>query len=231
MTLGDAAFAASGARRQRGWRCSFDEDRLQACCSALAFANVAGAAAISLAARRRACAPISAPRARGSISRLARRLAWSLYSVTATILLGQGVAFLVVGRRRPRGLRADRRHARLLRAAAHFLDVARQHAAARNLAAGGGRRRGGLAARCARPGPCAPAASALLYGDLGFAVLPHLHLRSLEHQPVMFVAVSAWALYAVVLAYLMPRILLETRMRFREIAVDHDASARPSASP
>ena len=59
---------------------------------------------------------------------------------------------------------------------------------------------------------------ALVYGNICIAALPHLHLRSLEHQPVMFVAALAWPLYATVLAYLAPRILLETRMRFREIA-------------
>ena len=59
---------------------------------------------------------------------------------------------------------------------------------------------------------------ALAYGELGFLVIPRLHLRSVETQPVMMIAVIAWSLYAVVLAYLMPRILLETRMRFREIA-------------
>ena len=35
----------------------------------------------------------------------------------------------------------------------------------------------------------------------------------------MFIAVFAWVLHAIVLAYLLPRIYLESRMRFREIAV------------
>jgi hypothetical protein len=62
-------------------------------------------------------------------------------------------------------------------------------------------------------------ALALLYGDIGLGVIPRLHLRSVEGQPVLFIAVLAWALFAVVLAYLLPRILLEVRMRFRDIAM------------
>jgi len=62
-------------------------------------------------------------------------------------------------------------------------------------------------------------ALALLYGDVALLVIPHLHLRIVQGQPVLFIAVFAWVLHAVVLAYLLPRIYLESRMRFRDIAV------------
>jgi hypothetical protein len=62
-------------------------------------------------------------------------------------------------------------------------------------------------------------AIALVYGDIGFLAIPHVHLRSIQGQPVMFVAALAWVLYAMVLAYLMPRILLEARMRYRDVAL------------
>ncbi len=61
-------------------------------------------------------------------------------------------------------------------------------------------------------------ALALLYGGAGLLVIPRLHLPALQHQPIALIAISAWTLYAVVLAYLAPRLLLETRLRFREIA-------------
>ena len=62
----------------------------------LAFANATSIAALALA--RRAWPRIDwGRRARWFYLRLARRLVWSLFSVTTTILQGQGVAFLVVG--------------------------------------------------------------------------------------------------------------------------------------
>jgi len=216
VTFGDAAFAATGVAASAAalWLC---HDRLQGVLLALALANVAGMATLSLARRARLRADFGR-RARRFYLRLALRLAWSLYSVTATILLGQGVAFLVVACAGPAAFAPiaamlaffaplrifTMSLANMLQPEISRLAAAADEAGWRRMCATWTRRAVLLA---------------LVYGDVCFLAIPHLRIRSLEHQPVMFIAVCAWLLYAVVLAYLMPRILLETRMRFRDIAV------------
>lgn len=215
VMLGDAAFAVSGALASAGAIFLFS-DRLAAVLLALAFANAAGIAAVALA-----CG--AWPRVDGSrrarifYLRLARRLAWSLSSVTTTILQGQGVAFLVVALAGTQGYAPIAAMLNLfapLRIFAMSLSNLLQPEIARLVAAGddeGWRRLRGVWTLRAL-------VIALVYGDLGFLVVPHVHLRSLQDQPVMVVAVFAWALYAMVLAYLMPRFLLESRMRYRDVA-------------
>jgi hypothetical protein len=215
VTLGDAAFAVSGLVACAA-ALRLDEDRLQAVLLALAFANVVGAATISLTRCVRLRADFGR-RARWFYFRLARRLAWSLYSVTATIALGQGVAFLVVAVAGPAGfapIAAMLAFFAPLRIFSMSLANMLQPEISRLAAAGDEEGWRQVRATWTRRAVLL----ALLYGNVCLAALPHLHLRSLEHQPVMFIAASAWLLYAVVLAYLAPRILLETRMRFREIA-------------
>ena len=215
VTLGDAAFAATGvvATAAALW---LDPDRLQGALLALALANVVGVAAMSLARRSWPRADFGR-RARRFYLALAWRLAWSLYSVTATVLLGQGVAFLVVAVAGPAAFApiaamfaffAPLRIfwmslANLLQPEISRLAAAGDEAGWRKLRATWTLRAIGLA---------------LAYGYASFLVIPRLPIRSIQHQPVLFIAASAWALYAVVLAYLMPRLLLEARLRFREIA-------------
>jgi O-antigen/teichoic acid export membrane protein len=225
VIAGDAAFALTGALAS-GLTLRFAADPLQGVLIALAFANGVGAAALSLA---RGAAPRFdfGARARGFYLGLSRRLAWSLYSVTATILQGQGVAFLVVGFAGPAAfapLAAMLAFFAPLRIFALSLSNMLQPEIARLAANGddaGWRETRGL--WTLRAGLIA-----LAYGELGLVVLPRLHLKSVEHQPVAFIALLAWALYAIVLVYLLPRILLEARMRFREIAVITTAGAAVS---
>lgn len=215
VMLGDTAFAVSGGLASAGALALFS-DRLSGVLLALAFANAASMAALALACgawpridwRRRA---------RVFYWRLARRLAWSLFSVTTTILQGQGVAFLVVGFAGTHGYAPIAAMLNLfapLRIFAMSLSNLLQPEIARLTAAGddaGWRRLRGVWTLRAMM-------IALLYGDLVFLAIPHVNLRSIQGQPVMVVAVFAWALYAIVLAYLMPRFLLESRMRYREVA-------------
>lgn len=215
VTIGDAVFAATGIAVSAAalW---LDADRLQGALAALAVANVAGIVAIALACGRRPRADFGL-RARRFYLRLAWRLSWSLYSVTATVLLGQGVAFLVVGLAGPAAfapIAAMLAFFAPLRIFSMSLSNMLQPEISRLAAAGdetGWRRLRWIWTVRA-------VALALLYGCFCFLAIPHLHLRSLEHQPVMLLAVSAWSLYAVVLVYLTPRLLLETRLRFRDIA-------------
>ena len=215
VTIGDAAFAATGllASAVALW---LDPDRLQGALAALAFANIAGMAAMSLARGARPKADFGR-RARRFYLRLAWRLAWSLYSVTATVLLGQGVAFLVVGVAGPAAfapIAAMLAFFAPLRIFSMSLSNMLQPEISRLAAAGD--EAGWRKLRSAWT--IGAVALALLYGYASFLAIPRLHMRSLQHQPVTFIAVSAWSLYAVVLAYLMPRLLLEARLRFREIA-------------
>ena len=217
VTSSDAVFAATGAAASAA-ALHFAQDLLQGVLFALALANIAGAAALSLARRAPPLANFGR-RARWFYFRLARRLAWSLYSVTATILQGQGVAFLVVAFAGPAAfapIAAMLAFFAPLRIFALSLANMLQPEISRLVARGD--EKGWRAMRntwTLRAGMLA-----LLYGDLGFTAIPRLHLRSIEnHQPVLFIAVLAWSLYAVVLVYLMPRILMEARMRFRDIAV------------
>ena len=216
VTLGDAAFAVTGLAASAA-ALRVDENRLQGVLFALALANVVGAAVLSLACRARPRADFGR-RARRFYFRLALRLVWSLYSVTATILLGQGVAFLVVAFAGPEGfapIAAMLAFFAPLRifsmSLANMLQPEISRLAAAGDEAGWRRMRSTWTTRAC--------ILAILYGDICFAVIPHLRLRSLAHQPVIFIALSAWSLYAMVLGYLLPRILLETRMRFRDIAV------------
>lgn len=215
VTIGDAAFAASGivAVAAALW---LDADRLEGALAALAFANVVGMAAMSLARGVRPRADFGR-RARRFYLRLALRLFWSLYSVTATILLGQGVAFLVVAVAGPAAfapIAAMLAFFAPLRIFWMSLSNMLQPEISRLAATGDEARWRRLRTTWTVRG----VALALVYGNAGLLLIPRLHMRSIQHQPVMFIAVSAWALYAVVLAYLMPRLLLETRLRFREIA-------------
>jgi hypothetical protein len=215
VTIGDAVFAATGVAAIAAalW---LDADRLQGALAALAIANVAGSVAISLARGRRPRIDFGR-RARRFYLRLAWRLSWSLYSVTATVLLGQGVAFLVVGLAGPAAfapIAAMLAFFAPLRifsmSLANMLQPEISRLAAAGDEAGWRKLRSTWTVRAV--------ALALLYGIAGFLAITRLHLRSLQHQPILFLAVSAWALYAVVLAYLTPRLLLEARLRFREIA-------------
>jgi hypothetical protein len=215
VTLGDAVFAATGVAATAAalW---LDPDRLDGALTALAIANVAGALAIAAARGARPRADFGR-RARWFYLRLARRLSWSLYSVTATVLLGQGVAFLVVGLAGPAAfapIAAMLAFFAPLRifsmSLANLLQPEISRLAAAGDEAGWRKLRSTWTVRAV--------ALALLYGNASFLAIPRLHLRSLQHQPVIFLAVSAWSLYAVVLAYLAPRLLLEARLRFREIA-------------
>ena len=217
VTSSDAVFAATGVAASAA-ALHFAQDRLQGVLFALALANVAGAAALSLARRAPPRADFGR-RARWFYFLLARRLAWSLYSVTATILQGQGVAFLVVAFAGPAAfapIAAMFAFFAPLRIFSLSLANMLQPEISRLVA------RGDEAAWRAMRNIWTVRAGllALLYGDLSFAAIPRLHLRSIEsHQPVLVIAGFAWALFAVVLVYLMPRILLEARMRFRDIAV------------
>ncbi len=217
VTSSDAVFAAIGVAASAA-ALHFAQDQLQGVLYALALANFAGAATLSLARRAPPRADFGR-RARWFYFRLARRLAWSLYSVTATILQGQGVAFLVVAFAGPEAfapIAAMLAFFAPLRIFALSLANMLQPEISRLVARGD--EKGWRAMRNAWT--LRACLLALLYGDLGFAAIPHLHLRSIEgHQPVLFIAVFGWALYAVVLGYLLPRILLEARMRFRDIAV------------
>jgi O-antigen/teichoic acid export membrane protein len=215
VLLSDAAFALCGALASAG-ALVVDSDRLSAVLMALAFANAAGIAALALA--RGAWPRVDwRRRARTFYVRLARRLVWSLFSVSTTILQGQGVAFLVVGIAGTHGYAPIAAMLNLfapLRIFAMSLSNLLQPEIARLVAAGddaGWRRLRGVWTLRAL-------VIALVYGDLGFLVIPHVNLRSIQGQPVMVVAVFAWALYAMVLAYLMPRFLLESRMRYRDVA-------------
>jgi len=215
VTLGDAVFAATGVAAT-ALALEFDSDPLQGALAALAIANVAGAVAISLARGARPRADFGR-RARRFYLQLAWRLSWSLYSVTATVLLGQGVAFLVVGVAGPAAFAPiaamlaffaplrifSMSLANMLQPEISRLAAAGDEAAWRKLRSDWTARAVGLA---------------LLYGAAGLLAIPHLHMRSLQHQPILFLAVSSWSLYAVVLAYLTPRLLLEARLRFRGIA-------------
>lgn len=215
VMLSDTAFAVCGAVASAG-ALVVAADRLSAVLLALAFANAAGITALAVV--RGAWPRVDwGRRARTFYWRLARRLVWSLFSVSTTILQGQGVAFLVVGVAGTHGYAPIAAMLNLfapLRIFAMSLSNLLQPEIARLVAAGddaGWRRlRGVWTLRALVIG--------LVYGDLGFLVIPHLPLRSIEGQPVMVVAVFAWALYAIVLAYLMPRFLLESRMRYREVA-------------
>ena len=215
VTLGDAAFAVTGVMASAA-ALRLDHDRLQGVLFALALANVVGAATLALARGARLRADFGR-RARRFYLQLAWRLAWSLYSVTATILLGQGVAFLVVAFAGPAGfapIAAMLAFFAPLRIFSMSLANMLQPEISRLAAAGdeaGWRRMRATWTRRA-------VMLALLYGDVFILAVPHMRLRSLEQQPVIFIAVCAWSLYAVVLGYLLPRILMETRMRFREIA-------------
>jgi O-antigen/teichoic acid export membrane protein len=216
VTLGDAAFAASGALAS-GAALGLDPDRLQGVLLALAFANAAGIAALAGARRAWPRADFGR-RARTFYLRLARRLLWSLYGVTTTILQGQGVAFLVVGVAGTAGYAPIAAMLNLfapLRILAMSLANLLQPEISRLAAAGDDE--GWRTLR--HTWTVRAALIALVYGDAGFLALPHVHLRSIQGQPVMLVAVFAWALYAMVLAYLMPRILLEARMRYRDLAL------------
>jgi hypothetical protein len=225
VTLGDAAFATFGAVGGAAalW---FASDRLQGVLMALAAANVAGMAAIALARRTRLRSDFG-PRARRFYFRLARRLAWSLYSVTATILLGQGVAFLVVAFAGPAAfapIAAMLAFFAPLRIFSMSLSNMLQPEISRIASAGD--EKGWRAMRSTWTGRAF--LLALIYGNVGLALLPRLHLRSLADQPVALTAIAAWSLYAVVLGYLLPRILMEARMRFRAIAVITTAGAAVS---
>ncbi len=216
VTLGDAAFAFSGAVASAAALWQLD-DRLRGVLGALAFANIVGAATISLARRARPRADFG-ERARRFYFRLAPRLAWSLYSVTATVLLGQGVAFLVVAFQGPEAFAPIAAMLALfapLRIFSMSLANMLQPEVAR-LA-----RLGDRAGFRSLRGTWTWRALALAgaYGLLMLAVLPHVRMRAVAHQPVLFVALCAWWLYATALGYLLPRIDLEARLRFREIAL------------
>ena len=216
VTLGDAVFAATGAAGS-ALALGYAADRLQGVLLALAFANFAGAATILIA---RGAAPRLdfGRRARHFYFRLALRLVWSLFSVTAVILQGQGLSFLVVGVAGPAAyapIAAMIAFFAPLRIFAFSLGNMLQPEISR-LAANGDDA-GWRALRTTWT--LRATALALLYGDLGLGIIPRLHLRSVQGQPVLFIAIFAWTLYAIVLGYLMPRLLLEARMRFREVAV------------
>jgi hypothetical protein len=222
VIVGDAVFALTGALVS-ALALRFAQDTLQGVLLALAFANLAGAAALSLA-RRAAPRADFGRRARAFYLRLSVRLAWSLYAVTATILQGQGVAFLVVGFAGPAAfapiaaMLAFFAPMRILTMSlSNMLQPEISRLAANGDQAGWRALRNLWTLRAILIG--------LLYGELGLAVIPHLHLKSVEHQPVAFIAVLAWALYAIALGYLMPRLFLEARMRFRVIAVITTAGA------
>jgi hypothetical protein len=216
VTLSDGAFALCGALASAA-ALAVDANRLQAVLLALVFANAAGIAALAWA--RRAWPRFDwGRRARNFYLRLARRLVWSLFGVTTTILQGQGVAFLVVGFAGTQGYAPIAAMLNLfapLRILAMSLGNMLQPEISGLVAAGddeGWRRLRAVWTLRA-------VAIALVYGDVGFLAIPHVHLRSIQGQPVMFVAALAWVLYAMVLAYLMPRILLEARMRYRDVAL------------
>jgi hypothetical protein len=222
VIAGDAAFAVVGVAAS-GVALSIAEDRLQDVLLALALANLAGSAALSLA-RRAAPRFDFGARARNFYFTLCARLAWSLYSVTTTILQGQGVSFLVVGFAGPAA------YAPIAAMLAFFAPMRILSLSLANMLqpeiarlAALGDEAGWRAVR--RLWTLRACLIGLLYGELGLAIIPHLRLKSVEHQSFALIAVAAWALYAIVLAYLMPRLLLETRMRFREIAVITTAGA------
>jgi hypothetical protein len=214
--IGDATFALAGAAGS-ALALRFAGDRLQGVLLALALANIAGASAI-LVARGAAPRVDFGRRARYFYFGLSWRLAWSLYSVTAAILQGQGLSFLVVGFAGPAAyapIAAMIAFFAPLRIFALSLANMLQPEIARLAATGD--KAGWRKLR--ETWTLRAIALALLYGDIGLGVIPRLHLRSVDGQPVLFIAILAWALYAVVLAYLLPRILLEVRLRFRDIAV------------
>jgi hypothetical protein len=216
VILGDAAFALTGLLAS-AFALRFATDRLQGVLLALAFANFAGSAALSLARRAGPRFDFGA-RARAFYLRLCVRLSWSLYSVTATILQGQGVAFMVVGLAGPAAFAPIAAMLAFFAPMRIFaLSLANMLQPEISRLAASGDEAGWRAMR--RTWTLRATIIGLLYGELGLAVVPHLHLKSAEHQPVLLIAAAAWALYALVLVYLMPRILMETRMRFRAIAL------------
>ena len=216
VIVGDAAFALTGVLAS-ALALRFATDRLQGVLLALAFANLAGSAALSLARRAGPRFDFGA-RARSFYLRLCVRLSWSLYSVTATILQGQGVAFMVVGLAGPAAFAPIAAMLAFFAPMRIFaLSLANMLQPEISRLAASGDEAGWRAMR--RTWTLRATIIGLLYGELGLAVVPHLHLKSAEHQPVLLIAAAAWALYALVLVYLMPRILMETRMRFRAIAL------------
>jgi hypothetical protein len=222
VTLGDAVFALTGALASAA-ALRYAPDRLQGVLLSLAFANFAGAVTALLA---RGASPNFdfGRRARGFYTGLAPRLGWSLFSVTAAILQGQGLAFLVVGFAGPAAyapIAAMVAFFAPLRIFALSLGNMLQPEISRLSARGD--EAGWRALR--KTWTLRAMALALLYGDVALVVIPHLHLRSVQGQPVLFIAVFAWVLLAIVLAYLLPRIYLESRMRFREIAASTTVGA------
>jgi hypothetical protein len=216
VMIADAAFAATGALASFA-ALRWGVDKLDDVLLALAFANLVGCAAFFVARRRRPRVDFGR-RARRFYFGLSRRLVWSLYSVTATILQGQGVAFLTVAIAGPAAfapIAAMLAFFAPLRIFAMSLSSTLQPEISRVLALGDEAEwrsmRGDWTLRALLV--------ALLYGDVGFAILPRLHMRALAGAPVIFLAIAAWTLYAVVLGYLLPRFLLEARMRYREIAL------------
>ena len=216
VLVGDAVFAGVGALGSAA-ALRYGADRLQDVLLALAVANLAGSAALYAARRTRPRIDFGRRAMRFYLG-LSRRLVWSLYSVTATILQGQGVAFLTVGYAGPAAfapIAAMLAFFAPLRIFAMSLSNLIQPEISRVLTM----RDGEAWRRMRRDWTLRALIVGFVYGDVGFLVIPRLHLRALQGEPVMFLAVSAWTLYAVVLAYLLPRFLLESRMRYREIGV------------
>jgi hypothetical protein len=215
VTIGDAAFAATGLILN-ALLIGFGEEGLEGALTALAFANIAGIVAMSIARRARLRSDFRR-RARAFYLGLAGRLAWSLYAVTATILLGQGVAFLVVAFAGPAAfapIAAMLAFFAPLRIFSMSLANMLQPEIAKLSATGDE-----AGWRAMRTNWTVRAVGlALFYGVTSLLVIPHLHIRSAQHQPILFIAASAWALYTTALGYLTPRLLLETRLHFRKIA-------------
>ena len=216
VLIADAVFAAVGALGAFA-ALHYGVDKLRDVLLALALANIAGAAAFFIA-RRRLPRVDFGRRAMRFYFGLLRRLVWSLYSVTATVLQGQGVAFLTVGYAGPAAfapIAAMLAFYAPLRifgmSLSNMLQPEISRLLAKQDAEGWTRMRRDWTLRALIVG--------LLYGDAGFLVIPRLHLRALEGEPVMFLSFAAWTLNALVLGYILPRFLLESRMRYREISL------------
>ncbi|RVD61639.1 hypothetical protein EN828_18590 [Mesorhizobium sp. M2D.F.Ca.ET.185.01.1.1] len=215
VSISDAVFTIAGIVLA-GAAIWFFADALQATFYALAAANVVGIAVLVKLARRRLRVSFRAPTWR-RYAKLWRQLSWSGFSATTTNIQGQCLALLVAGIAGPAAY-APLAAVLVLFAPLRIISLAFSNMTQPELAKLVRNSEFERVWTQAKVWAVIMGVGSLAYGGGILFILPMIKSQALQHASVGLIGLFAIANYVPIMAYVMPRVVLEIVGDFRIVA-------------
>ncbi|MGT2468526.1 hypothetical protein ACVOMV_32795 [Mesorhizobium atlanticum] len=215
VSISDAVFTVAGIVLA-GAAIWFFADALQATFFALAAANLVGIAVLVRLARRRLRVSFRAPTWR-RYAKLWPQLCWSGFSATTTNIQGQSLALLVAGIAGPAAY-APLAAVLVLFAPLRISSLAFSNMLQPELAKLVRNKEFDRVWAQAKIWALVMGCGSLAYGCGVLFVLPMIKSQALQHASVGLIGIFAIANFVPIMAYVMPRVVLETLGDFRTVA-------------